>query len=246
MLAAVHASLHSVVLATPKHCAAVSSKQDLELNIAAGAKLSTACEQLLRDARAFCAAAQGRLVALRQSVAALRWAVAAAHVRVMPARAAVRDAVERDAGLEAVAAAAASRAAACRAARVDVEQALEACGGRGVDVSGLDAPEAAALDDAIQCLDNLEEPGIDQLAKVCTRFPRTVFILILTVGSWHRDCETPRMLQMTLQTMMRMSSPTLSRFDFFFILQHASQSARPALGRPLSQWSSSEHFSQDP
>ena len=51
----------------------------------------------------------------------------------------------------------------------------------------------------------------------------------------------------TLQTMMMMSSMTLSRFDFSFPNeQHALQSASPSLGRPRSQWSSSEHFSQDP
>ena len=51
----------------------------------------------------------------------------------------------------------------------------------------------------------------------------------------------------TLQTMMMMSSIALSRLDFSFPNeQHALQSASPSLGRPRSQWSSSEHFSQDP
>lgn len=132
-----------------------------------------ACEALLGNARRLHEAAVQELEATRarqaQLFAELGRTVAAVRVKVSAARAAVQDAVDREAAVDDVMKAATVRAAALGACRSEVEAAIEACGGRGVDVTTVGEEEKVVILDAWRCVDvELEEEpaGIHKLVEV--------------------------------------------------------------------------------
>ena len=132
-----------------------------------------ACEALLGNARRLHEAAVQELEATRarqaQLIADLGRTVAAVRVKVSAAKAAVQDAVDREAAVDDVMKAATVRAAALGACRSEVEAAIEACGGRGVDVTTVGEEEKVVILDAWRCVDvELEEEpaGIHTLVEV--------------------------------------------------------------------------------
>lgn len=134
--------------------------------------LVEACDALLCNARKLhgetieLIASRARRVRL---FATLRRTVATAREEVASAEAAVHGAMNQKAVLDTVMQVARSRASTRVACRRDVEAAVEACGGRDVDLTTLTEDEKVVVEDAWRCVDVelADEPaGMHELVEV--------------------------------------------------------------------------------